>query len=158
MNSWLPVVHISVQPVLWIHDILVWIPIRGSVSLTYESGFGSWSRSGSCSFLQCPSRCQQHFFLHFFAYYLLKVHLHHSLKKNSHTEVKNSRNQGFFLLVLLDDGRIRIRTNKMDPGPGGPKPYRSGSGSSTLLPTLGLESDPKRWEVLGDHTFSGEGM
>jgi hypothetical protein len=40
------------------------------------------------------------------AYYFLKVHLNHSSQQKSH---KNSRNQGVFLLFLLDDGLIRIR-------------------------------------------------
>ncbi len=39
-------------PVLWIHDILVWIHIRGSMPLTNGSGFGSWS----CYFRHWTSR------------------------------------------------------------------------------------------------------
>ncbi len=49
------------------------------------------------------------FFLNFFTFYFLKVHLHHSskikkdIKKSQKVEIK------VFLLFLLDDGRIRIR-------------------------------------------------
>ncbi len=52
---------------LRIHDILGWIRIRGSMSLTNGSG------SGSCYFRHWPSR--RHTI--FSAYYFLKVHLHH---------------------------------------------------------------------------------
>ncbi len=45
----------------------------------------------------------------FFAYYFLKLHLHHFSKIKSQKESLNSRNQGFFLLFLHDDRRIRIR-------------------------------------------------
>jgi hypothetical protein len=41
------------KPVLRIHDILVWIRIRGSMPLT------NGSRSGSCYFHHWPSRSQQ---------------------------------------------------------------------------------------------------
>jgi hypothetical protein len=45
----------------------------------------------------------------FFAYYFLKVHLHHFSKIKSHEEVTKQKESTFFLLFLLDDGRIRIR-------------------------------------------------
>jgi hypothetical protein len=63
----------SLKSVLRIHDILVWIWIRGSMPLTNKSG------SGFCYFRHWPSRCQQKTNLKkgFFAYYFLKVHLHH---------------------------------------------------------------------------------
>jgi hypothetical protein len=44
-------------PVFRIHDILVWIRIRGSMPLT--NGSGSASGSGSFYFHHWPSRCQQ---------------------------------------------------------------------------------------------------
>ncbi len=50
--GWLLVVHWSV---LRIHDILVWIRIRGSMPLTNGSECGS----GSFHFHHWPSRCQQ---------------------------------------------------------------------------------------------------
>jgi hypothetical protein len=45
----------------------------------------------------------------FFDNYFLKVHLHHSSKINSHKEVNKKWKSRFFLLFLLDDGKIRIR-------------------------------------------------
>jgi hypothetical protein len=39
-----------------------------------------------------------------------QVHLHHSSKIKVKKNFQNNRNQGFFILILLDDGRIRIRT------------------------------------------------
>ena len=66
-------------PVLRIHDILGWIRIRiwirRSMPLTNGSGCGS----GSCYFRQWRQRS-------FFAYYFLKVHLHHFSKIKSNTE------------------------------------------------------------------------
>jgi hypothetical protein len=65
--------HIIVDPC-----ILVWIRIRGSVPLTYGSGFGS--SSGSCFFRQWLTRSQQKisFFLKvsLLIRYFLRVHLH----------------------------------------------------------------------------------
>ncbi len=62
-------VYTSRGAVLWIRDILVPFRIRGSVPLTYGSGFGSGS--WSCFFRQWPSRWQQKIFFFsskFFAY------------------------------------------------------------------------------------------
>ncbi len=67
--------------VSWFREILVQIRFRGSVPTDYGSGFGS----GTCSFPQWPSRCEQK--IDFFYYYFLKVHLHHSPKIKSHKEV-----------------------------------------------------------------------
>ncbi len=64
-------------------------------------------------------------FLSCFAYYFLKVRLHHSSQiKNNHQEAQNSRNQGFFLLFLLDDGRMWIREAQefTDPNTAGHPP------------------------------------
>ncbi len=80
------------KAVLRIHDILVWIRIRiwirGSMPLTYGSGFGS----GSFYFHHWSSRCQQKTNLKksFPAYYFLKVLLHQFSKiksKKSHKTV-----------------------------------------------------------------------
>jgi hypothetical protein len=72
-----------------IHDILVWIQIRGSMSLTNGSGSGFGSGSRSLYFHHCPSRCQQKTNLKksFSAYYFLKVLLHHFSKITSQKEV-----------------------------------------------------------------------
>jgi hypothetical protein len=74
--------------------------ILGSVPLSLTNGTGS----ESCSFRQ------------FYAYSFLMVHLHHSSKIKIYKEVTKEYNSRFFLICLLVDGRIRIRTNKMtDP-------------------------------------------
>jgi hypothetical protein len=59
----------------------------GSVSLTNgaELGSGFGSGSGSCYFHQWPSRWQ--LTVIFFAYYFLKLHLHHFSKIKRHKEV-----------------------------------------------------------------------
>jgi hypothetical protein len=57
--------------------------------------------------------------------------LHNISKIKSHEEVTKQKKSRFFLLFLLDDGRILICTSK-DPDPGGPKTYRSGSGTLTV--------------------------
>jgi hypothetical protein len=54
------------------------------------------------------------FLKNFSAYYFLKVHLHNFSKIKSQKESQNSRNQGFFLLFLHDDRRIRIRIHTSD--------------------------------------------
>ncbi len=86
---------------LRIHDILVWIRIRGSMPLT----------NGSCYFRLWPLRCQQknNFLAIFSAYYFLKVHLHHFSKIKSLKESQNSRNQGFsyyFFMMIEGSGSI----------------------------------------------------
>ncbi len=100
--------------VLQIHDMLVWIRIRGSMPLTNGSWsrFGSWSGSG-CYFRHWPSRRQQKTYLKksFSASYFLQVHLHNFLKIKSQKEVTNSRNQGFsyfFCLMMEGCGSIPL--------------------------------------------------
>ncbi len=99
--------------VLRIRDFLLRIRIRGSVPLTNESG------SGSCFFK--------------------KVHLLHFSKKKSLKEVTKQQKPRFFLLFLLDDRKIRIRTvpltNGSVPVSGSrrPKTYGYGFRYATLL-------------------------
>ncbi len=68
--------------------------------------------------------------LSFFAYDFLKLHFHHFSKIKSHKEFTNQQESRFFLLFLLDDRRIRIRTVPhmvlMDPDPPDPQHYLSG--------------------------------
>ncbi len=67
-------------PVFWICGILVRIRIRWSVPLI--------NGSGSCYFRQWPSRWQlKSDFYSFFAYYFLKLHLHHFSKIKCNKEV-----------------------------------------------------------------------
>jgi hypothetical protein len=58
------------------------------------------------------------------------VHCHQSSKITSPKEVTKQYESRFFLLFLLDDGRIRIHTIMTDPD--GPET----SGTTTLLRTL----------------------
>ncbi len=124
--------HLSEAPpisaVFRIHNILVWIRIRGSMPLT--------NGSGSCYFRHWPSRCQQktNFLKSFFAYYFLKVHLHHFSKIKSPKEVTNSRNQGFtyyFCLLIEESGSI---------------PLTNGSGSGK--PKKHVDPDPEHWILV----------
>ncbi len=131
-----------------LHDIFVWIRIRGSMPLTN----GSWSgfESGSCYFRHWPSRCQQTLILFkiFSAYYFLKVHLHHFSKIKSQKELQNSRNRGFsyYFCTMIEGSESRsiILTN----GSGSERPknmwirihntgyhliFASGSGTSALV-------------------------
>jgi hypothetical protein len=51
----------------------------------------------------------------FYAYYVLKVHLHHFSKIKRPKEVTKQKESRFFLLFLLDDRRIRIWIPNPDP-------------------------------------------
>jgi hypothetical protein len=74
------------------------------------------------------------FFQICFASYILKVHLHHSLKIKSPKEVIKQWKSGFFLQFLRDDPRIRIHTNN------------DGSGSRRFKNIrVGLDPDPQHW-------------
>ncbi len=94
--------------VLRIHDILVWIRIRGSMPLTNGSGFGSYI------FCHWPSRRQQKTDIKkgistfTFWRYIYIIFQRQKVKKKS----QNSRNQksGFISLSI-----------GADPDPGGPK-------------------------------------
>ncbi len=100
--------------------------ILGSVPLASGSG------SGSCSFRQWPSRCQQKLFsLRFFAYYFLKIHLYNSSQIKSHKMSQNSRNLGFLTLFAWWWKDLDRDPNLWLTDLGGPKTY--GSGSGTLL-------------------------
>ncbi len=61
------------------------------------------------------------FIFRFFAYYFLKVHLHHFSKIKSHEEVTKQLESMLFLLFLLDNRRIRIHISDYDgSGSGNP--------------------------------------
>jgi len=78
-----------------IHDILVWIRIRGSI-LTNGSG------SGSCYFIHWPlkkTNFSREFPLGFF--YFLKVQLHHFSKIKSQKEVTKQKESRLFLLFTI---------------------------------------------------------
>ncbi len=96
----------------WIRDILV--RIRGSEPLTYGSRFVS--SSGSCSFRQWISS--------FFVYYKVPglpgtcTSVFKDKKPESHKTIEIK----VLFTILLDDGRVRIRSN--NDGSGGPKNLR----------------------------------
>jgi hypothetical protein len=92
---------------IWIqiHGILVWIRIRGSLPLT--------NGSETFYFRHETSRRQQKKIIKkksFSAYYFLKVHLNTFSKIKSKKEVTKQYESKFFLLLLLDDRRIRFRS------------------------------------------------
>ncbi len=91
---------------------------------------------------------------------------HHFSKTKIINKSQNSRNQFFLYLVLLVDGKIRIRTNKLRIrfGSRRPKTYGSGFWSGTLSVTRSKipnvisvagrrESD--RWTTSGSHSRGG---
>ncbi len=92
------------EPVLRIHDILVWIRIRGSMRLT--NGSGSWIRILLLSSLtfKMPTKNYLIFIFIFSAYYFLKVHLHNFSKIKSQTESQENRNQGFSFFCIMIEG------------------------------------------------------
>jgi hypothetical protein len=85
------------QPVLQIRNILVRIRIRGSVSLTNESG--------SVSDFNMATKNYRNFFIVFLINYFLKLHLHRFSKIKSQKGVTKSRNQGFsYHFCLMIEG------------------------------------------------------
>jgi hypothetical protein len=90
------------QSVLRIHDILVWIRIRGSMPLTDGSGCGS----GSFYFHHWPSRCQQK------NYFFKEVSLHFSNIK-SQKKSQNSSNQGvsYYFCLMIEGSGTNTLTN-----------------------------------------------
>ncbi len=106
----------SYGSVFRIHEILGWIRIRIRESMPLTTGSGAWIRIRSLDTdpaifvidLQYASK-KLFFNTIFSAYYFLKVHLRHFSKIKSQQEPQNSKNQGFFLLFLHDDRRIRIQ-------------------------------------------------
>jgi hypothetical protein len=93
----------ELKPVLWIHDILVWIRIRGSMPLTYGSG----SDPDPAIFIIDLQDANKKLFKKksFPAYCFLKVLLHHFSKIKSIKKVLKSRNQGFsYYFCLMIEG------------------------------------------------------
>ncbi len=120
----------TVQSVFRIHDILVWIRIRGSMPLTNGSGFGSgstsWIRILLFSSLTFKMPAKKQFFNTIFsACYFLEVHLRYFSKIKSQKESQISRTQGFpYYFCMMIEG----------PGSGsraGSIPLTSGSGSGS---------------------------
>jgi hypothetical protein len=101
------------KPVFRIHDILVWIRIRGSMPLINGSGYGSEYGSGSFYFINdLQDANKKLIFLKVFLYitflrYLCILFKNKKVKKMS----QNSRNQGFsyYICLMIEHRRIRIR-------------------------------------------------
>ncbi len=92
----------------------------GSVSLPLSNGSGS----GSCSFRQWPSRCQQKMFIIFVSYFL-KVHWHPSWRWKVIKKSKNGRNLEFayyFYLMMGWSGSVPV---PLTNGSGRPKNLRN---------------------------------
>jgi len=135
---------------LWFRDILVWIWIRGSRSLTYGSGFGS------CFLHKWLTRCQHNFF---FRSNLL-IHKSSKIKKSkrSHKIVKSR----FFLLFLHVDGfygmvcwflwvvcsmggKNGVWVHPLLPTP--PTPCCGGRGERGIIMPLGEEGGVRRGDI-----------
>jgi hypothetical protein len=74
----------GLQSAIRIRDILVRIRIRGSVPLTQDP---DPTQDPALFVSELQDANKKLFFSPFFAYYFWKVHLRHSLKIKSHTEV-----------------------------------------------------------------------
>ena len=116
--------------VMQIHDILVWIRIRGSMPLT--------NRSGSCYFRHWPSRSQQktNCLMKFFRWLLFE-----GIFRSFFIDIKSKRSHktiGIKVFLTIFAWRQKDPYPYlvlMYPDPGGPKTY--GSGSATLpLPNI----------------------
>jgi hypothetical protein len=95
-----------------IHDILVWIRIRGSMSLTIMDPDPNADPDPAIFVIDLQGANKKLFLKKSFSvYYLLKVHLYHFSKIKSPKEVTTQWESRFFLLFLHDDRRIRIRTS-----------------------------------------------
>jgi hypothetical protein len=103
--------------VLQIHDILVWIRIRGSMPLTNESG--------SCPFCHFDSQDanKKLIFLKLLITFWMYIYSHDFSKIKSQKEVKKQKESRLFLLLLLDERRIRylVVTNGSISGSRRPK-------------------------------------
>jgi hypothetical protein len=109
--------HELFTSVFWIHDILGWIRILGSMLLLMDPDPAIFVID-----LQDASK-KLIFNTIFSAYYFLEVHLHHFSKIKSKKESQNRRNQGFsyyFYLMMEGSGSIPL-TSGSGSGSGRPK-------------------------------------
>ncbi len=109
----------------WTNKILFKIAIS-LISMQFCKSITFWVRyrsgSGSCYFRLWPSS--------FFAFYFLRLHLHHFSKIKSHKGSHKTKNQGFsyyFCLIVEGSGSL-TRTNESGTrtngsGSGGPKKH-----------------------------------
>ncbi len=138
---------------LQIHNILLWIRIRGSMPLTNGSGCGSGfgSGCGSCYFIiDLQDANKKLIFKIAYAYYFLKVHLHNFSKIKSQKEVTKQQKSRFFLFLCLmiegtGSGSITLTSGS---GSGSRRPKKCGSGGSDP------DSDPQPWFAVPLRTQS----
>ncbi len=118
-GSWSPYPYL--WPVFRIHDIFVWIRIRGSMPLT--NGSGSWIRILLFSSLTFKMPAKNFFNTISSACYFLKVHLHYFTKIKSQKESQNSMIQGFsyYFCMIIEGSGSRAGSGSI--------PLTSGSGS-----------------------------
>ncbi len=122
---------VSFRAVLRIHDILVWIRIRGSMPLTNGSGFGSgyWIRILLFSSLTCKMLTKKTNLKNSFsAYYFWKVHLHYFSKIKSKKKLQTSRSQGFsyYFCMMIEGSGFAAGSGLI--------PITNGSGSGSRRP------------------------
>ncbi len=112
------------QTVLRIHDILVWIRIRGSMPLTNGSGCGS----GSFYFHHWPSRCQQktYFKKKFFCMLLFEGTFTSFFKGKKSKRCHKKEENKVFCLMIEGSGSI---------------PLTNGSGSGSRRPKKNVDPD-----------------
>ncbi len=130
--------------VLRIHEILVWIRIRGSIPLINGSGCGS----GSCYFRQWPEK--KNYLKNFFCLLLFEgTFKRFFTDKKSVKKSLNCRNHCFsHYFFLLDDRRIQIREAQKNGSYGSGFKSGFGSGSATLQDT--------KLKIANENFVSGE--
>jgi hypothetical protein len=110
-----------------IHDILMWIRIRGSMPLTIDPNPGS----GSCYFRHWPSRCLQKLIFKQFFFLLLFEDTFTSFFKDKKYK-RSNKTVGFKVFLNFFacwEKDLDPDLWLMNPDPGGPKTYGSGSGT-----------------------------
>ncbi len=99
--------------------LVILLQCCGSMTFWYWSGLrihvsDLWIQILLYSSLTFKTPTKNEFKKSFSAYYFMKLHLHHFSKIESQKEVRKQEESRFFLLYLLDDGRIRIRIRTSD--------------------------------------------
>jgi hypothetical protein len=117
-----------------IHDILVWIRIRGTMPLTNGSDA---DKDPAVFVIDLQDANKKAIFKKNFCLLLLKVYLHHFSKIKSPKEITNRRNQGFsfYFCLMIKGSESRSRSI----------PLCSGFGSGTRKHVDLVDPDPEHW-------------